>query len=192
MQRQDVAAELRRFARMLRDQAWVIVLCTAVAIAAAGIYSSTRDTTYTARTKLLLQQDDPNQTVFGTQGTYVDPIRQRATDLDLVRSPRLAARVARDLKLKGPDVLEAYRGIGAGASGDSNVITISVTKTAPRLAARLADGYAREYVQFRRDLARSRYDQALDDTRRQIQASKDRNAPADQIKALQRQQRALE
>src|SRR3954453_22722552 len=100
MQRQDLAAELRRQARMLRDQAWVIVLCVAISMAAAAIYTSTRAETFTAQTRLRLQQDDSNPLVLGTQGVYVDPIRQRATDIDLVKSPRLAARGARDLPPK--------------------------------------------------------------------------------------------
>jgi Mrp family chromosome partitioning ATPase len=177
---------------MLRDQAWVIALCVIVAVGAAVAYTSTKDTKYVASSKLLLQQDDPTQTVFGGAGTYIDPIRQRATNLDLVRSPRLAGRVARRLKLKGPAAAEAYTGISAGAAGDSNIVTISVQKDSPRLASQLADAYAREYVEFRRDLARTRYDQALADVRRQINALKARGAPADQLRALQRQATALQ
>ena len=177
---------------MVRDQAWVILLCAAVAVAAAGVYTSSRATTFTAQTKLLLQQDDPNSLVLGTQGTYVDPIRQRATDIDLVKSPRLAARVARDLNLPKSQADVPYRGVQAAANGDSNILTIAVTKKTSNMATRLADAFANEYVQFRRDLARARYDKALADVRRQIAASKARQAPAAQIDALNRQARALQ
>lgn len=192
MQSQDVAAELRRLARMLRDQAWVIALCVLVAVGAAAFYTARKDTLYQATTKLLLHQDDPNQTVFGTNGSYIDPIRQRATDLDLVRSPRLAGRVARDLKLKGARAAEPFSGVQAGAAGDSNLVSIQVTKTSRRLASRLADAFAREYVQFRRDLARTRYDQALGDLRRQIAAQQARGGSPETIRSLQRQANALQ
>src|SRR4051794_25255214 len=192
MQRQDLAAELRRQARMLRDQAWVIVLCVAISMAAAAIYTSTRTETFTAQTRLLLQQDDPNSLVLGTQGVYVDPIRQRATDIDLVKSPRLAARVARDLHLKKTQADEPFTGIQASAVGDSNILTISVSKDTSNMATRMADAFATEYVQFRRDLARTRYDKALADVRRQIAASKARGASAAQIQALKRQADALQ
>src|SRR3954447_11821360 len=192
MQRQDLAAELRRQARMLRDQAWVIVLCVAISMAAAAIYTSTRAETFTAQTRLLLQQDDPNSLVLGTQGVYVDPIRQRATDIDLVKSPRLAARVARDLHLTKAQADEPFTGIQASAVGDSNILTISVTKDTSNMATRMADAFATEYVQFRRDLARTRYDKALADVRRQIAASKARGASAAQIQALKRQADALQ
>ena len=192
MQSQDVGTELRGQARMVRDQSWVIVLCILVAIAAAAIYTSTRDETFTAQTRLLLQQDDPNSTVFGAQGTYVDPIRQRATDIDLVKSPRLAARVAHDLKLKGPAAEEPYTGVVANAVGDSNILTIAVTKKTSNLATALADAFANEYIQFRRDLARARYDKALSDVRRQITSAKARGVPAATIKQLQNQADALQ
>jgi len=193
MQTNDVAAQVRRISRMLRDQWWVIALCTIVAVAAAAAYTARKDTLYTANTRLLLLQEDPNSTVTGGPLSYVDPVRQRATDLDLVKSPRLAGRVARDLKLKGARALEADTGVDASAQGDSNVITIGVTKKNKRLATRLADAYAREYVQFRRDLSRARYDQALSDVNKQLKALKSRpGATREQAFALRQQKQALQ
>lgn len=193
MQTNDVAAQVRRLGRMLRDQWWVIALCTIIAVQAAVVYTSRKDTLYTAATKLLLLQEDPNSTVTGGPLSYVDPVRQRATDLDLVKSPRLAARVVRDLKLKGRDAFAAFTGVNATAQGDSNVVTILVTNKNRRLATRLADAYAREYVQFRRDLSRARYDQALADVNKQLRAQqRNPGSTPEQVLALKRQKQALQ
>jgi Mrp family chromosome partitioning ATPase len=187
MDRRDVAAEVRRLGRMLRDQAWIVVICVAVAVGAAALYESTKETTYVAQAKVLLLQDDPNATLSGT-GVFLDPVRQRATALELITGPNVAARAARQLRTKRP-----LPAVHASASGDSNVVTIFAGHKDPRFAARTADAYAKQYVEFRRDVVRARYDQALADVRNRIRRLQ-QNKPfgyADQLKQLATQSQQL-
>ena len=188
MERPDVAAELRRVARMLRDQGWIVVLCIAAALAAAAVYSSTRATVYQAQSKVLLLQDDPNAQLSGNT-VFIDPVRQRATALDLITGPNVATRARRQLKLKKG---QALPGVSASASGDSNVVTIVATSSKPRLAAQTADAYAKQYVEFRRDAVRVRYQQGLADVRGRINQLRQSQPPGYQQQLLQLQRQSAE
>src|SRR4051794_34805922 len=151
---------------MLRDNWWIIVACTAAAIAAAAIYEAGKTTAYSAQSKVLLLQDDPNATLSGNS-VFLDPVRQRATALELITGPNVALRVRRQLKLK------ALPGSAhATASGDSNVVTITVQGRERLAVARVADAFAKQYVEFRRDAVRARYDQALSDVRDRLRRLK--------------------
>jgi receptor protein-tyrosine kinase len=173
---------------MLRDNWWIIVACTAAALAAAAIYEASKTTAYSAQSKVLLLQDDPNATLSGN-GFFLDPVRQRATALELITGPNVAARVQRQLKLK------ALPGsVHASASGDSNVVTIGVTSRKRLLAARVADAFAKQYVEFRRDAVRARYDQALADVRDRLRRLKQLGVAntEPQVRQLQQQASQLE
>ena len=184
MDRRDVAAEVRRLGRMLRDQAWIVLVCVLVAVGAAAAYESTKDTKYEAQAKVLLIQDDPNA-ALGGQGVFLDPVRQRATALELITGPNVANRVRRQLKAKGE--LPTVR---ASASGDSNVVTIFATGEASVPAARTADAYAKQYVEFRRDAVRARYDQALADVRDRIRRLDQNPGPTSQEQLSQLREQA--
>src|SRR5436190_1881826 len=82
---------------MLRDNWWIIVACVAAAVLAAAIYEASKTTAYRAQAKVLLLQDDPNATLSGN-GVFLDPVRQRATALELITGPNVATRVQRQLQ----------------------------------------------------------------------------------------------
>jgi Mrp family chromosome partitioning ATPase len=83
--------------------------------------------------------------------------------------------------------------VHASASGDSNVVTIFATGDASVPAARTADAYAKQYVEFRRDAVRARYDQALADVRDRIRRLEQSSGggPADQLTQLRDQAQQL-
>jgi polysaccharide biosynthesis transport protein len=173
---------------MLRDNWWIIVACVAAALVAAAAYEASKTTAYVAQSKVLLLQDDPNATLGGN-GFFLDPVRQRATALELITGPNVAARVQRQLKLE-----ERPAGVNASASGDSNVVTITAENSRRLRAARVADAFAKQYVEFRRDAVRARYDQALDDVRDRLRRLRalgvSGNEP--QLRQLQQQASQLE
>ena len=187
MDRRDLAAEVRRFGRMLRDQAWIVLLCVVVAVLAAALYESSKQTAYEAQAKVLLLQDDPNATLSGT-GFFLDPVRQRATALELITGPNVAARAARQLHHSGP-----LPSVHAAASGDSNVVTIFAQSRDPKLSAQTADAYAKQYVEFRRDAVRARYDQALADVQDRVRRLQQNPSPTSgaQLKQLSAQAQQL-
>jgi Mrp family chromosome partitioning ATPase len=173
---------------MLRDNWWIIAACVAAALLAAAVYEASKTTAYSAQSKVLLLQDDPNATLSGNS-VFLDPVRQRATALELITGPNVARRVQRQLKLEAPP-----GGVSASASGDSNVVTITVVTRNRLRAARVADAFAKQYVEFRRDAVRARYDQALNDVRDRLrrlrQLGVSNNEP--QVRQLQQQASQLE
>src|SRR3954447_19207515 len=174
---------------MLRDNWWIIVACVAAAVLAAAVYEAQKTTAYRAQAKVLLLQDDPNATLSGNS-FFLDPVRQRATALELITGPNVAARVQRQLKLKAPP-----GGVSATATGDSNVVTITVQSRNRLRTARIADAFAKQYVEFRRDAVRARYDQALSDVRSRMHRLQKTQPPGYQAQlrtlANQSQQLAL-
>src|SRR5205823_13806197 len=94
----DFGGQIREFARVLREQWWIILLCTALTTFGAAAYTSTQKKEYEASAKLLLQPDNLSATIAGTGALGVDPTRQSATDAQLVALPSVARRVTKQLK----------------------------------------------------------------------------------------------
>ena len=155
LERGDVATQLRDFGRVLREQWWLIALCVFVSATAAVAYAETRPRDYEAAASLLLQQDNPATVVAGIPGTFTDPVRQAATDQQLATSGAVASRVAKQLHL-GPREGDALGGASAAISADSNLLTITDTNRNPKLAARVANAFAEQYVALRAATARRR------------------------------------
>jgi succinoglycan biosynthesis transport protein ExoP len=152
----DVGGQVRDLTRVLREQWWIILLCVVVATFAAAVYTSTRDKQYDASARLLLQSDNLSSTIAGTQIGGLDPTRQAATDAQLVTSPEVSIRVQK--RLKGS---LAGTAVHASADPDSNVLTITARAKKPARAAAVANAYARQYIVFRRDSSRKRFQRAL-------------------------------
>lgn len=163
----DVATQLRDFARVLREQWWIIAVCVVVAGVAAVAYAETRPRDYQASSQLLLLQDNPGSQLSGTPFTYTDPVRQAATDQQLIMSAAIGSRVAHRLHL-GPRRQAEISNVGASISGDSNVLTVTVTGRNPKLIARVANAYSSEYVAFRAEQSRRRLTQVLRTLERKI------------------------
>jgi receptor protein-tyrosine kinase len=168
VERLDVATQLRDFGRVLREQWWLIALCLVLSAAAAVAYAETRPRDYEAGAKLLLQQDNPNSQLLGLGPQYIDPVRQAATDQQLATSGAVASRVARRLHLGPARAESVLSGARASVSGDSNVLTITDRNRNGRLAARVANAFALEYVAFRRQASRQRYSRALRALQRRV------------------------
>jgi tyrosine-protein kinase len=176
-ERLDVATQLRDFGRVLREQWWLIGLCVLLSAAAAVAYAETRPRDYQASAKLLLQQDNPSSQILGFGQPFVDPVRQAATDQQLATSGAVASRVARRLHI-GPRRYSELSGVSATVNGDSNLLTITVGNRNPRLAARVANAYATEYVAFRRSAAEQRYASALSNLQRRVRSAPRSDRPA--------------
>jgi Mrp family chromosome partitioning ATPase len=178
-ERLDVATQLRDFGRVLREQAWLIVLCAVLAGVAAVAYAETRPRNYEASARLLLRQDNPAAQVTGGGSQFVDPVRQAVTDQQLATSGAVASRVADRLHLKD---FSAFDDVRAGLAADSNVLTITVGDRNPRLAAKVANAFAAEYIGFRQDTDRKRIGATA-----KLLAARIRSAPRSQKGALRAQ-----
>src|SRR5919199_701875 len=123
LERHDVATQLRDFGRVLREQWWLIALCVVLSTAVAVAYAETRPRDYRATAKLLLQQDNPNSQLAGTGAPFIDPVRQAATDQQLITSAPVAAQVAKDLHL-GSRAEALLSDVTASVNGDSNLLSV--------------------------------------------------------------------
>src|SRR5919204_3404932 len=166
-ERLDVATQLRDFGRVLREQWWLVAVCLLLSAAAAVAYAETRPRDYQAASRLLLQQDNPGSLIAGTPSSYTDPVRQAATDTQLATSGAVASRVAEQLHL-GAQAGAALSGARASVSADSNVLTITDTNRNPKLAARVANAFAEQYLAFRAETSRRRLGQALHALKRKV------------------------
>jgi Mrp family chromosome partitioning ATPase len=176
-ERLDVATQLRDFGRVLREQWWLVALCLLIATAAAVGYAETRPRDYQATARLLLQQDNPGSVVAGTPNTFTDPVRQAATDQQLATSGAVASRVVQKLHL-GPRAASALSGIQAAIGADSNVLTITDTDRNPKLAARVANGFAEQYIAFRLHTSAQRLGKALRALERRVKHASRAEKPA--------------
>jgi succinoglycan biosynthesis transport protein ExoP len=152
----DFGGQVRELTRVLREQWWLILLCVVLTTFAAAAYTSAQDKLYETSAKLLLQSDNLSSTISGTGIGGIDPTRQSATDAQLVASPTVAARVQKQLRqpLDGASVHSA-------ANPDSNILTVTVRDKRPKRAARIANAFASQYIVFRRDTTKQRYQRAL-------------------------------
>src|SRR4051794_10588384 len=152
----DFGGQVRELTRVLREQWWIILLCLVLTTFAAAAYTSSQQKEYETSAKLLLQSDNLSSTISGTGIGGIDPTRQAATDAQLVGSPTLAARGQKQLRqpLTGASV-------HAGANPDSNILTVTVRDTRPGRAAKIANAFAGQYIVFRRDTTKQRYQRAL-------------------------------
>ena len=132
------------------------MLCLVLTAFATAAYTSTLGKEYEASAKLLLQPDNLGSTISGTGLTGTDPTRQANTDAQIVALPAVAARVTK--KLKKPLSATAVR---ATANPDSNILTVTVTDSAPQRAALFANAFGEQFIAFRRDTTRKRYRRAL-------------------------------
>jgi capsular exopolysaccharide synthesis family protein len=147
----------------------VFLLCVLLAPTAALAVSLLQEKVYTAKASLLFRDPQFDQKLFGS--TFVqesqDPAREAATNVELVSLEEVAARTARRLGrgFSGDDVSDA---IEVEAEGQSDVVSISGTAPDPKFAARLANTFGEEYVDFRREADRSKIREAQQLVRRDV------------------------
>lgn len=185
----DLAAQIRELARGARAHWWLILLCIAVSVGGAFAYSELKTPVYESSARVVIQPTDLSTPLIATPGGD-DPIRARATDIDLVKSPIVAQRAqARpELRNKRGKVIE---GINVGVSGDSNVITISVRSQDSRTAALMAQGVAEEYIKFRRSTKEKRFKTALSAVRTRLRQLSGRPRDNPEVQRLRAQAREL-
>jgi polysaccharide biosynthesis transport protein len=163
--------ELRSFLETFRRRRVTLALITLGVVACAGVFSLLQTRIYEASAEVLILPRD-TESVFSTNS----PSRNTATptvetEVRVLRSDpvRTAVRAA----------LGSIPPVTAGRIGETEVMRVSATSTQPRRAARVANAYARAYVDFRKS-------QAVGDL-----ASASRSIQ-DKIKALQSQIDALD
>jgi Mrp family chromosome partitioning ATPase len=144
-----------------REVLWAIsglVVTGAIVTALAATVYATRNPTATATSQLLLRPAVPLRLLQPMEGVDVDVqavptelIIDATTEAAVLASPVVAKQVARALGLpESPEDLS--RSVTATAVTDS-LVEVQVTASDPRLAAQLANGFAEQYLTYRRSSA---------------------------------------
>ena len=139
-----------RVLRIVRERWWIVALATLVCAGVAIAISLRSPKEYEASARLLFRNPGFSSALFGSSAfePSLDPARESSTNLLLVRSREVAAAVRRQLGLsRSPgDLLDQ---VEVEEKTNADVVDIRVKDEDPRLAARIADQFADQYVLFR-------------------------------------------
>lgn len=158
------------FVRVLWRRLPVILLCAVVATGSAYALSASRTKQYTATASLLFRDPAFDQKLFGSQvfQPSSDPARDAATNLRLVS----LAVVAKQTAKKVPRAGSVQDHVDVQAEGQSNVVGISTTYPDRRLAARVANTFAQQYIVLRQEADRAKIGQARSLLQRRLKEQK--------------------
>jgi polysaccharide biosynthesis transport protein len=174
---------LVRTLRILRER-WVIIVGAAVVAAVVAFaYSSSRPKEYTATSKLLFAPNQLAQQVSGVaQQPDPDPESTKATNIALVTTSTVANRVISALKLP-PDTAND---VSAQGESDANIVDINVVDADPVTAARIANAWAKQFVNYSRGTAVQQAQAALTTIQAKLNATTDPAQRAGLISASQK------
>jgi succinoglycan biosynthesis transport protein ExoP len=147
--------DLHEILGTIRRGFWLIAASMIIVGGAAAALSLTQTKQYAADASLLFRDPAFDQKLFGStfQARSQDPDRQAATNVQLVGLKQVAERTARrpDVTLTAEQVTDA---VAVAANGRSDLVTITATAADPKEAAAVANGFAAEFIEFRRQADR--------------------------------------
>jgi capsular exopolysaccharide synthesis family protein len=152
----EYAPELRERFRMIWHSKTMIIATAAVAGVIAFAYSLMLPKTYEAESRLVIRPILP-QAAFASSGLATAEGGPLGLDVsidsqaEVVRSGSVARRVASSLGMATP-VDELTESV-AVEPVTNEILGITVSASGPRLASRLANAFANEYLEYRRDSA---------------------------------------
>jgi capsular exopolysaccharide synthesis family protein len=199
--RQGGASEVRTILRALRRRWWIVALCTVAVAATAYALSSRQTSQYTSSASLLFRDSQLGQTLFGSPslGISRDPSREANTNVRLVSLKGIARRTARALAeppyaarvaayAPGRRIDEDYIAsrTTVNPEGQSDVVRVSFLDRSPRLAALVANVFALQYIEFRREADQAKVQTALDLVQTQLQSLTAREQNTDEARSLRR------
>ena len=133
----------------------LVALCAVLAPIAAYAMTLTQTESYSASASLLFRDSGISNTLFG-QGVFapsLDPDRAGQTNIELVSLPaisrRTAAALGGDLDAKAVDGR-----VSVEAGSDVDLVTVRATDEDPERAAQIANTYANEFIEFRKEADR--------------------------------------
>jgi polysaccharide biosynthesis transport protein len=181
---------MRTYPRLLWRRKWWVIACTLVGLLGASAYAFTAHKQYSATTQLLLETPTGSATTATTNATT-----QVATELQLLTNPAIVNAVEAHLGLSSLDV-------SVGDQGQTNAISVTAKASNADQAARIANAYAKEFVDYENLLAGKNITVAEAQLQKEINAAEKElpsasgtpqgTALADQLAALQGQYSQLQ
>jgi capsular exopolysaccharide synthesis family protein len=148
----EISTELRHTLRVLRRQAWIIVLCVVVAAGVAYAVAAHKRPVYKATAQLLIQADSSPLSLPNTPSIVQDPTRARATALALVTIPGVAARAYAQAHAR-----DTAASVATSSPGDSDIVQITASDHYRQEAAAVANAFANQYIEFRSQANAARF-----------------------------------
>jgi capsular polysaccharide biosynthesis protein len=153
------AERLREYLRVARRRWLVLALVTGAVAVIALLASLAGAKKYDATAVLLLKEADPVEAILGSSSDVSDPERKSNTQIGLIKLDPVAEGVKDELKLSTPTE-ELLDQVSTEFQGNSDLVSVTVRDEDPRVAAEIANAFATEYVNFRRETARAGLEEA--------------------------------
>jgi receptor protein-tyrosine kinase len=158
----DTHHERPAFERVLaiaRRNLLLLAICLITVPAVALGYSLLQTKKYTASASLLFGTQSLEAKLFGFEPSQ-DSQRETATNLKLVSVDQVAVRTAQAMDIPGLTPSDIRETVAVTPEGESELIAIEATDTSPVLATRIANEFARQYINFSRDEEKAKIEQA--------------------------------
>ncbi|KKM06321.1 hypothetical protein LCGC14_1745140, partial [marine sediment metagenome] len=183
---------LKRYAEILRERVWLIVIAVVVTTAAAAIYVNTADKVYKAEADLLVTpvpNDDPTLTGLGLIRQSSDPTRDVETAARLITTTDVAQGVQAKLNTTR-STRSLLEDVSAEPVAQSNIVTVIAEGSSPESARDLANGFGEAAVELRTARYHSQLDKAIKRLRSRIktlprEATPSASSPAGQLARLE-------
>jgi capsular exopolysaccharide synthesis family protein len=149
----------------------LVLACVLIVPGVALALTSTQEKEYSASANLLFRDPVLAQTLFGADffAPDFDATRTGETNIDLVSLAAISRRTAERLG-GGLSAKDVEKKIEVEPGTDSDVATITATDPEPEQAAEIANTYAQEYIDFRRDADRLKVEEARELVEQQLAA----------------------
>ena len=141
---------LHQFLLALRGRFWIFATLAASTAVVAILVTLLMPKSYDATVSLLLDYRD-EQSLSGTLPSGRERTGYMQTQMDIIQSERVAARVAEALELKPAAIPALLQGLKVSSS-QSSVIQLTFRGPSPEFAARAANAFAKAYQDTTLDL----------------------------------------
>ncbi len=159
--------DLREYVRVVRARKYEIGVVTVVLVAATMFFTFQQTPIYQGTTKVLVKPvQNPTSSVSVPQQPNLD------TERELVLSQAVAQKVQKDVSLATPvDTLLEH--VKVQVVTDTEVMEVKYDDPYPAMAARLANGFAQAYVDFRSEQALDQFQAAASAIQKRIEGVQD-------------------
>lgn len=173
---EGTGAALRSFLTALRRRLPILLVCLAVVPAAALAWSLQQPDEYEATASLLFRNVELDQLEGSSfSPSSDDPTRAAETNLKLVSTGEVAARTAQRLNVPGLTPGAIDDAVEVSLEGESDIAAVSAKAEDPALAAQIANAFALEFIEQRREADR----RAILEGKARIEAELARLAPGE-------------
>ncbi len=172
MQQDSEGLSLEQALGVFRRRVPWIVLCVVVVAGAAFGFSKHQTKKYTATASLAFSTNPLSQQIAGLPGSSVnssDLLAQEASDIELVKSGKVAAKTA-SLLGRGLTGEKVAGSLSVAAQGESGNVAVTATTTSPVLSAAIVNTYARRFTKEQQNSQLHYYKSALAIVHKQLAA----------------------